>query len=179
MIHIISGGPLFLKNKRLYPLYWIVLSAIVLTIDYATGPVVEFPIVFVVPVILSSWYSGIKWGIALAFLLPIGRIIEKYFLWEPSISLLIILVNAAIRMCVLTGIAFMVNHVVSLTREIKVLKGILPTCSACKKIRDPSGQWQEMETYISKHSDAHFSHGICDECKRRLYPELFKKTGTG
>ncbi len=167
-----------MKNKRLYPLYWIVLSIIVLVADYATGPDIEFPIVFVVPVILSSWYSGIKWGIILAFLLPAGRIIERYFLWEPTIDFSIILVNAVIRIGVLIGIAYMVNHVASLTREVKVLRGILPTCSACKKVRNLDGRWQQMETFISEHSDARFSHGICDECKKQLYPELFKKTGT-
>jgi len=154
------------------------LSTIVLLVDYFTGPLIEFPIVFAIPVILVSWYSGIKWGIALALLLPIGRIIERSFLWEPSIDFFTILFNAAIRFCVLTGIAFMVNHVAGLTREVKRLRGILPTCSACKRIRTPDGQWKEMETYVSEHSEARFSHGICDECRERLYPEFSKKNET-
>jgi len=55
--------------------------------------------------------------------------------------------------------------------EINTLKGILPICSACKKIRDESGGWHQMEDYISDHSDADFSHGICPDCMRTLYPE--------
>jgi GAF domain-containing protein len=57
--------------------------------------------------------------------------------------------------------------------EIRTLRAILPICSNCKKIRDDKGYWQEVESYISAHSEAIFSHGICPECARRLYPELY------
>ena len=56
--------------------------------------------------------------------------------------------------------------------EIKTLKGIIPICSSCKKIRDDQGSWNMLELYISEHSDAEFSHGICPECAGRLYPDL-------
>jgi CheY-like chemotaxis protein len=60
--------------------------------------------------------------------------------------------------------------------EVKQLSGLLPICSACKKIRDAQGQWQEIEDYIHTHSDADFSHGICPGCAQRLYPEIYKKS---
>jgi PAS domain S-box-containing protein len=56
--------------------------------------------------------------------------------------------------------------------EVKQLSGLLPICSSCKKIRDDKGYWTQIETYIHKHSDAQFSHGICPECAKKLYPEL-------
>jgi CheY-like chemotaxis protein len=56
--------------------------------------------------------------------------------------------------------------------QIKILKGIIPICSSCKKIRDDKGYWQQVEEYISDHSDAEFSHGICPECAAKLYPEF-------
>jgi signal transduction histidine kinase len=56
--------------------------------------------------------------------------------------------------------------------EIKQLKGMLPICSNCKKIRDDKGYWNHLELYIEEHSDASFSHGICPECIKKLYPEL-------
>jgi PAS domain S-box-containing protein len=59
--------------------------------------------------------------------------------------------------------------------EVRTLSGLLPICASCKKIRDDSGYWNQIETYISKHSSAEFSHGICPECVRKLYPELFKE----
>lgn len=56
--------------------------------------------------------------------------------------------------------------------EVKTLRGFIPICAACKKIRDDKGYWNQIEAYISKHTDAQFSHGICPECVTRLYPGL-------
>lgn len=58
--------------------------------------------------------------------------------------------------------------------NIKVLKGIIPICASCKKIRDDKGDWKQIESYIKDHSDADFSHGMCPECAKNLYPEFFK-----
>ena len=55
--------------------------------------------------------------------------------------------------------------------QVKQLQGILPICASCKKVRDNEGYWQEVEAYISEHSEAQFSHGLCDACLERLYPE--------
>ncbi len=59
--------------------------------------------------------------------------------------------------------------------EIKTLRGILPICSNCKKIRDDKGAWTQIEAYISDHTDAEFSHGLCDICAQKLYPKYFKE----
>jgi len=58
--------------------------------------------------------------------------------------------------------------------EIKQLRGIIPICSSCKKIRDDEGYWHMVEEYIQNHSDARFSHGICPECFKKIYPEFVK-----
>lgn len=57
--------------------------------------------------------------------------------------------------------------------EIHSLRGILPICSLCKKIRDDQGYWSQIETYIKQHSDAHFTHGMCPDCMRQTYPDLY------
>jgi transcriptional regulator with GAF, ATPase, and Fis domain len=59
--------------------------------------------------------------------------------------------------------------------EVKTLSGLLPICSSCKSIRDDSGYWNQIEAYIRDHSEAEFSHGLCPECMKRLYPEYRKK----
>jgi PAS domain S-box-containing protein len=59
--------------------------------------------------------------------------------------------------------------------EVKTLSGLLPICSSCKKIRDDRGYWNNLELYISEHSAAEFSHGICPDCMARLYPEFVRK----
>jgi hypothetical protein len=56
--------------------------------------------------------------------------------------------------------------------EIKTLRGFLPICANCKKIRDDEGYWQQIEKYIQDRSDAQFGHSICPECAKKLYPEL-------
>lgn len=56
--------------------------------------------------------------------------------------------------------------------EIKTLRGIVPICASCKKIRDDAGFWQQVDVYVRDHSEAEFSHGICPECMKRLYPEF-------
>ncbi len=56
--------------------------------------------------------------------------------------------------------------------QVKKLSGLLPICSSCKKIRDDRGYWNQLESYIENHSEAEFSHGICPECAKRLYPDL-------
>lgn len=56
--------------------------------------------------------------------------------------------------------------------EVKTLRGLIPICSSCKKIRDDRGIWSQIEIYIRKHSDVKFSHGICPECMQKLYPEV-------
>jgi len=61
--------------------------------------------------------------------------------------------------------------------KVKQLSGLLPICCSCKKIRDDKGYWQQIESYIHAHSEAEFSHGICPECSRRLYPELYNDKG--
>lgn len=56
--------------------------------------------------------------------------------------------------------------------ENKQLKGILPICSCCKKIRDDQGYWNQLENYMAKHSEIDFSHSICPECAKNYYPDF-------
>ena len=56
--------------------------------------------------------------------------------------------------------------------EIKTLKGLLPICASCKKIRDDNNNWVQMEVYVRDRTEADFSHGICPDCVRKLYPEF-------
>jgi AmiR/NasT family two-component response regulator len=60
--------------------------------------------------------------------------------------------------------------------QVKILSGLLPICSNCKKIRDDQGYWQQVEIYISEHSEAEFSHGLCPDCIQTLYPDSYEKS---
>ena len=72
-------------------------------------------------------------------------------------------------------------YVASLKRamsEIKTLKGLLPICSSCYKIRTQENEWHALEKYISARTDARFTHSLCPDCAQRLYPEMYAKTKT-
>lgn len=60
-------------------------------------------------------------------------------------------------------------------KEVVVLQGLLPICAHCKNIRDDKGDWKQLEEYITKHSEAGFSHSICPGCAKKHYPEIFSK----
>jgi two-component system, response regulator PdtaR len=94
--------------------------------------------------------------------------------------------NAELRSCIEIAL---VKHKAAKEREhliaqledallqVKKLSGLLPICASCKKIRDEQGGWQQIEDYITDHSEADFSHSICPECARRLYPEINLERG--
>ncbi len=60
-------------------------------------------------------------------------------------------------------------------RKVKQLSGLLPICASCKKIRNDKGYWESIERYIERHSEAEFSHSLCDDCVKKLYPNFHKK----
>lgn len=65
------------------------------------------------------------------------------------------------------------HEIIEAQASIKTLSGLIPICSNCKKIRDDKGYWEQLEQYIHDHSEAEFSHGICPDCAKKLYPEFF------
>lgn len=62
--------------------------------------------------------------------------------------------------------------------EVKTLSGLLPICASCKQVRDDQGYWSQLETYLGKHTDISFSHGLCAECAHKLYPDYCSTTKT-
>jgi len=73
--------------------------------------------------------------------------------------------------------AQLIAELKNVVSEIKTLRGIIPICSYCKKIRTDQGAWEQLEEYIVAHSDAKFSHGICPECMKRISSELNQDSG--
>ena len=101
------------------------------------------------------------------------------FLLSPPGLLWLGVANRGITIFVLWLVA-----ILSLTRkrvedEVKTLRGLLPICSYCKKIRDDKGYWKQIEVYIAANSQADFSHGLCPECGLEHYPDIFKHQPTG
>ncbi|WPD22493.1 MAG: PAS domain-containing protein [Candidatus Electrothrix scaldis] len=71
----------------------------------------------------------------------------------------------------------LIDELTKAISEVRTLEGLLPICSNCKKIRDDQGYWNQIEHFIAEHSDAEFSHSICQDCALKLYPELVDERG--
>jgi len=86
-------------------------------------------------------------------------------------------INTVINVVVLAGFAVLVDRTAQQTRtlqqEIKILRGILPICSFCKKIRNQDNTWEHIEQYVAERSEAQFSHGMCPDCLKEHYPDFF------
>ena len=161
-----------LLSSPILLLLWVFFAVVILLIDYTTGPFIQFPFLFILPVVFSSWYNGKWWGIAYSIVLPVVRL---YFntIWNTPWTMVESSANALIRISVLSLLAYLVDRVAhqSLAQdtEVKLLEGLLPICASCKKIRDEKNDWQQLEVYITKHSEASFTHGVCPDCAKRLY----------
>jgi hypothetical protein len=151
---------------------YILMGSVILLADYFTGPFLMFPIFFVIPVTLAAWFRGARTAYFLAVLLPIGRayiagLVEHHF------PLVYVTANAAVRIGVLSFIAYLVSRTAlqtkELEKEVKMLEGILHICMFCKRIRSGEQSWEPLEGYISHRTDADFSHGLCPECAQKHY----------
>jgi hypothetical protein len=157
-----------------HPAGWIAWSLLFLILDFIAGPLVQFPITFVIPVVLAAWNSKLRWALGLAVVLGAARL-GFYEIWNAESSSLVPLTNAAIRIAVLSVVAVLVSRYRAAERRVQMLQGLLPICMFCKKIRDENDHWQPLESYIGERSEASFSHGLCPECGRRHYPEVYKE----
>jgi hypothetical protein len=82
-------------------------------------------------------------------------------------------INDGIRMVVLVAVAVLMARMTRQEREIRVLRGLLPVCAFCKKIRTEDQRWQPIESYITERSEASFTHTFCPECGKAHYGELY------
>ena len=166
-----------IKKQKYQALSWLTLAALILVADYLTGPFIQFPILYLIPIGLASWYSGRGHGLAFALVMPLVRL-SFSTVWPVPWTLTEAGINAAIRIIVFSGFAYLIDRVVTykheLEKELHVLKGILPICSFCKKIRNQDGNWEVLENYLTTHSEAEFSHGLCPECFKQHYPDYFE-----
>ena len=149
----------------------------VLVADFLSGPFVSLTILFIIPVMLAARFSNAWWGMALGTLMPIAHL-GFTVLWPAPWSLEDSILNAALRIGVLVGFAYLIGRVTRQSRELRVLRGLLPICGFCKKIRTEDQQWLPIERFITDRSEATFTHGFCPECGKKHYGEYFDKLTT-
>ncbi len=153
-------------------------GCLLLVLDALTGQFLMLDSLFVVPVSLAAWFCSARMGFILGVILPLGRAVIEASL-EKSSPPSFIMANAAIRIVALVLIAYLactVRQKRELERKIVQLEGILPICCFCKRIRDEDQNWQQLEKYISAHSQANFTHSFCPKCAREHYGDLVGTT---
>lgn len=144
-------------------------SVAVLIADMKTGPFIRMPVLFVFPVIAVSWFAGLISGQAFAIGLPL---IRMFVALNASMSASLFedkLINTAILVMAFSTISFLVYYVNRQRAKITILEGLLPICSFCKKIRTKDESWEQLEKYITRHSQAEFTHSVCPECVKKHY----------
>ncbi len=167
-------------RQKIYVSYWFGLSVLFVTADYFSGPFIQFPVTYLIPVALASWYHGRWWGLLFAAVLPLIRLYFNIALWSVPWTFTEAGINAMIRFAVLSSFALVIDRTANQTRrlskEVLMLEGLLPICSHCKKIRDQNNDWQQLEMYISERSSATFTHGLCPDCLEKNYGDLIRAT---
>lgn len=148
---------------------WMLLALALVGLDYLSGPFLQFPILFVLPVTLATWKDGRTWGIATAILMPMARLGFSVH-WGHESSFLLVLLDHLVDVLILVGFALLAHRFVLQERKIRVLQGLLPICGFCKRIRTEEKTWQSLEQFITTNSEAEFSHTFCPECGERHYP---------
>ena len=155
------------------------LTILLLVADFFSGPFIQFPVTYLIPVALLSWFEGRRWGLVFAIALPLVRFYYNVALWTVPWTVVDATANALIRIVVLSSFALIIDRTAVQSRElserVSLLEGLLPMCSYCKKIRDEHDQWQVLEKFIMDRSAATFTHGICPDCLRE---QLGKGLGT-
>lgn len=147
-----------------------------LWIDHLASRTGQFPVIYVLPVILAAWYSG-KWpAVGLAIAVPLFRLLFLVMPHQPPEGMSALVLATALRGVVIIFIALWFARLAEfereLQRQVKVLEGLLPICAFCKNIRNETGEWERLEKFISRRSEAQFSHGVCPSCGEKHYPEI-------
>ena len=138
-----------------------------LLLDLLTGPYLLFPVLFIIPVVMSAWYGGPRLAYLLAVLLPAGRCLIAIFIDSPGPPLYAI-ANALIRVAVLGLFAYLVSRTARQTRALqKQVEGFVTMCAWSRTI-EYQGRWISFEEYLKRRFDIDVTHGISPEEAERL-----------
>jgi len=176
-------------NKSFSIVLWTTVSfigAIIFgVLDWLTGAELNFSLFYFFPIALGAWYAGIQVSVILAFLSAMlwfaadaltGNLYSTHAVavWNIFIrlfSFLSIALSVSLMKRALAREAKTSAELRKALSEIRVLETFVPICAQCKKIRNQQGDWQQLETYFSEHTQTKFSHGYCPECAKKAMEE--------
>ena len=183
-------------NKRLQintlPILYfgcIVLLALIFLLDLSIPSGVAVGVLYAVVVLLTLWVPQSR--ATLIFALVSSLLIVAVLFYKPLVpEMWKVFFNRGIALFAIWATAILgvrrnkieqQRKMILIEREkaldeVKILRGLLPICASCKKIKDDEGYWIQIESYIKNHSEAEFTHGICPECVEKLYPDFFNSS---
>jgi hypothetical protein len=145
----------------------------VLMLDVSLPLWISVPILYVVPVTYLAWRTQHR-PMTGVFPLALTCTVLTVAAWPlPAQQVWTALPNRLIAITVLWIVTVLWRQHQEGGRKLDVLQGLLSMCSYCKKVRNDQGAWQAVESYLSAHSHASFSHGMCPDCGRQHFPAVF------
>lgn len=148
------------------PASWLTLATLCAAIDFATGPVIQFPAIYLAPIGLAAWHGGHLWGMALAIMLPLVRL-AFMAVWTAPWTVPEAVLNAVIRVLVFATFAWLASRVAVQLRELErtqALEGLLGVCSVCKRIHNERDEeWQPLDVYVRSRS-LQARPDVCPQC---------------
>ncbi|MES4784714.1 MAG: hypothetical protein C4294_01575, partial [Nitrospiraceae bacterium] len=140
----------------------------IFTLDLSLPLGVAVGVLYTIPVLISIWFPQKRYTLVSALLGTVFTILG-IFLSPLGGILWVGLINRGLTLFIVWVTVILVLLHKQATEQIKILQGLLPICSGCKKIRDDRRAWHHLEVYIEKHSEAQFTHGLCPECVQKYY----------
>lgn len=173
------------KSDNVTIVFCVFLSIAIFVLDSMVPLGVAGGVPYILVILVSLWSDRMKLPIYMAIGCSLLTVIG-YFSSPPGGELWKVISNRLLAFFAIWTVAILsVQRKIihqekeKALSEIKVLSGLLPICASCKKIRDDSGYWKQIEFYIRDHSEADFSHGICPDCAKKLYPDINLNKNTG
>ena len=161
-----------LPPGQIHPVWWVAMCAAIASSDYIGG-IEFFPLLYAIPVVLAGWYAGRGTAVALAVAVPLIRLAALVEM--PAIAgatwglAATIIARGVVVFFIGLWFARLSEVERALDRRVRVLEGLLSICSFCKSIRNEDGEWERLEAFITRRSEAKFSHGFCPSCGASHY----------
>jgi len=159
----------FIDRSKAKPWQITIVSIVMVVGDYLGGSRIQFPFLYVIPVSMAAWGGNRTLAYLLALLLPATRIPMTWF-WNLDQSVFDVAINLVVRVIVLGGLVYLLLAL----QSVRLLRGILITCSYCHRIETDGGEWKSIELYLAENSEALLSHGVCPECAVKYWGSLSK-----
>ncbi len=154
-------------------------------VDWASGYELQFFVFYFIPVAVAGWVCGARRAYLVSIVSSGGWFAADFFSGHPYSHISFAVWNTSIRLVAFLSLGFAVARIQALLSqerkisdrlakslsEVKTLTGLLPICAECKKIRNDQGYWQQLEEYLAKHTNADFTHGLCQDCLKKTLRE--------